>query len=164
MAVLSARPRPRPRVSIGYRRILVPVVDNPESAEAVDVACRLAAERHGSITVLTVVEVPPQLPLGAHMLEEEEDAHAVLARAQAIGESYGVDVTPCVVHARDAAEAIVEHARRGGAEIVVVGGVRRRRGFSGTIRDVLKKAPVRVLVIAAQAPRGSRGGSRLPAR
>jgi len=141
----------RPRVSVGYRRILVPVVGSPESFEAVDVACRLAAERHGSITALTVVEVPPQLPLGAYMLEEEEDARALLTRAQAVGESYGVDVSPCLVHARDAAEAIVEHARRTEAEIVVVCGVRRGRGFRGTIRDVLKKAPCRVLVIAARA-------------
>jgi len=141
----------RPRVSVGYLRILVPVVDNPESAEAVDVACRLAAEKHGALTVLTIVEVPPQLPLDAHMLEEEADAHALLARAQAIGESYGVDVTPRILRARDAAEAIVAHAERTGAEIVVVGAVRQRRGFRRTIRDVLKKAPCRVLVIAARA-------------
>jgi nucleotide-binding universal stress UspA family protein len=170
MAVLAERPRPRPHVSVGYRRILVPVVDNPESAEAVDVACRLAAEKHGSLTVVTIVEVPPQLPLDAHMLEEEQDAHALLARAQAIGESYGVDVRPCVLRARDAAEAIVSHAARTGAEIVVVGGPRRTGGlargapFRGTIRDVLKKAPCRVLVIASQAPVGSRAGSRPPAR
>ena len=168
MAVRTVRRQPR--VSTGYRRILVPVVDNSGSEEAVDVACRLAAERHGSLTVTTVVEVPTQLPLDAHMDEEEEDARAVLARAQAIAASYGVDVSTCVVHARDAAEAIVEQARRTGAEILVVGGVRRGRGlarpapFRGTIRDVLRKAPCRVLVIAAQAPRDSRGGSRLPAR
>jgi nucleotide-binding universal stress UspA family protein len=149
MAV-SAAPR-RPLVETGYRHILVPVVDNAASDEAVDVACRLAADRHGSITVTTVVEVPPQLPLDAHMDEEDEDARALLARAQAVGESYGVDVSTCVVHARDAAEAIVEQARRSGAEILVVGGVRRGRGFRGTIRQVLKKAPCRVAVITARA-------------
>ncbi|TML60767.1 MAG: hypothetical protein E6G22_10530 [Actinobacteria bacterium] len=163
MAVRTASPRPR--VSVGYRRVLVPVVDSSASDEAVDVACRLAAERHGSITVTTVVEVPTQLPLDAHMHEEEEDARAVLARAQAVAESYGVDVSTCVVHARDAAEAIVEQARRSGAEILVVGGVRRGRGFRGTIRDVLRKAPCRVAVIAArQEPQGPRVGSRLRAR
>src|SRR5213593_3191627 len=103
MAVLSIHRRPQPRVLVGYRRILVPVVDNPESAEAVDVACRLAAERHGSLAVVTVIEVPPQLPLDAHMLEEEEDAHAVLVRAQAIGASYVVDVSTSILRARDAA-------------------------------------------------------------
>jgi hypothetical protein len=86
-----------------------------------------------------VVEVPPQLPLDAHMNEEDEDAHAVLARAQAIAETYDVDVSPCVVHARDAAEAIVEQARRTGAELLVVGGTCGGR-IQGTIRDVLRKA------------------------
>jgi nucleotide-binding universal stress UspA family protein len=159
MAVSTA-PR-RPLVETGYRRILVPVVDDAVSVEAVDVACRLAAERHSSITLTTVVEVPPQLPLDAHMDEEDEDAHAVLARAQAIADSYGVDVTPCVVHARDAAEAIVEQARRTGAELLVVGGVCGGRRIRGTIRDVLRKAPCRVALIAAK---DRRGGSRPPAR
>ena len=149
MAVSTA-PR-RPVVAAGYRRILVPVVDNAVSDEAVDVACRLAAERHGTITVTTVVEVPPQLPLDAHMDEEDEDARVVLARAQAVGESYGVDVQACVVHARDAAEAIVEQARRTGAELLVVGGACGGRRLRGTIRDVLRKAPCRVALIAARA-------------
>jgi nucleotide-binding universal stress UspA family protein len=159
MAVHAA-PR-RPQVSIGYRHILVPVVDNAASDEAVDVACRLAAERHGSIAVTTVVEVPPQLPLDAYMDEEDEDAHALLARAQAIAESYGVDVSTCVVHARDAAEAIVEQARRTGVELLVVGGVCGGRRFRGTVRDVLKKAPCRVALIAA---RDRPGDTRLPVR
>jgi nucleotide-binding universal stress UspA family protein len=96
--------------------------------------------------------VPPQLPLDAHMDEEDEDAHALLARAHAIAESYGVDVQTCVVHARDAAEAIVEQARRTGVELLVVGGVCGGRRFRGTVRDVLKKAPCRVALIAARAP------------
>jgi nucleotide-binding universal stress UspA family protein len=161
MAVRAAPAPRRPLVAGGYRRILVPVVDDAASMEAVDVACRLAAERHGSINVTTVVEVPPQLPLDAHMDEEDEDAHAVLARAQALAETYGVDVTPCVVHARDAAEAIVEQARRTGAELLVVGGTCGGRRIRGTIRDVLRKAPCRVALIAAK---DRRGGSRLPAR
>jgi nucleotide-binding universal stress UspA family protein len=149
MAVRTAPAPRRPLVAGGYRRILVPVVDDDASVEAVDVACRLAAERHGSITVTTVVEVPPQLPLDAHMDEEDEDAHAVLARAQAIAEAYGVDVTPCVVHARDAAEAIVEQARRTNAELLVVAGMCGGRRVRGTIRDVLRKAPCRVALVAA---------------
>jgi nucleotide-binding universal stress UspA family protein len=161
MAVRAA-PIPRgPRVAAGYRRILVPVVDDAVSVEAVDVACRLAAERHGSITLTTVVEVPPQLPLDAHMDEEDEDARAVVARAQAVAEAYGVDVTSCVVHARDAAEAIVEQARRTGAELLVVAGTCGGRRIRGTIRDVLRKAPCRVALIAA---RDRPAGSRPPAR
>jgi len=161
MAVRASPIPRRPRVAAGYRRILVPVVDDDASAEAVDVACRLAAERHGSITVTTVVEVPPTLPLDAHMDEEDEDARAVLARAQAIAEAYGVDVSPCVVHARDAAEAIVEQARRTGAELLVVGGTCGGRRLRGTIRDVLRKAPCRVALIASK---DRPGGSPPPAR
>jgi nucleotide-binding universal stress UspA family protein len=161
MAVRTAPAPRRSPVAAGFRRILVPVVDNRASDEAVDVACRLAAERHGTITVTTVIEVPPQLPIGAHMDEEDEDARALLARAQAIAETYGVDVSPCVVHARDAAEAIVEQARRTGAELLVVGGTCGGRRIRGTIRDVLRKAPCRVALIAA---RDRRADSQLPAR
>jgi nucleotide-binding universal stress UspA family protein len=145
----------QPRVALGYRRLLVPVADDPESEKALDVACRLAAERHASITAVTIIEIPPLLPLDAHMLEEEDDAHRLLDRAEALGASYGVRVSPRILRAREPAIAIVEQAKAIEAEIVVIGCARDRRRsarapiFGSAIQDVLKKAPCRVMVIAS---------------
>jgi APA family basic amino acid/polyamine antiporter len=143
-----------PSEALEYRRLLVPVVDGPESDEAMNIAARLAAERRASIVAVTVLVVPLDRPLDAELPEEEELADAVLDEARAIGDSYGVDVVTRIVRARSAGRAIVDEAVRRGAEIVVMGAPRRalRRGriFDDTVDFVLKHAPCRVMVAAAR--------------
>ncbi len=140
---------------LGYRRILVPIGGNPESEKAMDVACRMAKARSGVITAVAVVEVPPLLPLDAHMLDEEARAHQLLERASAITDSYGVGVSTRRVRARDAAAAILEQAELGRCEMIVLGAPRKqptRRGtsvFGTTVEHVLKRASCRVMLIGA---------------
>ena len=145
----------RPRTAIAYRRILVPVLDNPESRKAVEVACRLAGERRTLLAAITVIEVPELLPLDAHMIEEEEDARRLLDRVEAAGESYGIAVSTGILRAREAATAIVDKAEAIDAEIVVIGSTRSGRApvFGRTVREVLSKAPCRVMVLAS-SPEG----------
>ena len=139
--------------TIGYRSILVPVANNVETDTALDVACRLAAEHGSSITALAVIEVPPVLPLNAHMLEEEADAKLLLRRAEAVGESYGIRVHGRVVRGREAGSAIADEAAAREVELVVIGATRSRRGpFGSTVETVLKRSPCRVLVIAQPQP------------
>jgi basic amino acid/polyamine antiporter, APA family len=145
-----------PAVALEYRNVLVPVVWRRESEAAVDLACRLASERRGSIVALTVLEVPLELPLDADLPgHAERKANDLLDEARAIGDAYGVDVVGRLVRARRAGRAIVEEAERRNSEIVVMGAPRRdehrRRGriFGGTVDFVLKNAPCRVMVAAA---------------
>ena len=145
----------RPVVLRGYRRILVPVVATPESQRAVDVACRLAAERRSTIAAVAVIEVPPLLPLDAHLFDEEEEARGLLERASATGDSFGVRVSTQVVRARDSAREIIDLAAANDVELLVVGAERGRlRGggsvvFGSTVKHLLQGAPCRVMVIAA---------------
>jgi nucleotide-binding universal stress UspA family protein len=135
--------------TIGYRSILVPVADNDETDKALDVACRLAAEHGCSIAAVVVIEVPPFLPLDAHMLEEEADAKLLLRRADAVAESYGIRALGRVVRGRDAGHTIVEEACARKVELIVIGAPRaRRQPFGRTVESVLRRAPCRVLVIA----------------
>ena len=145
-----------PAVALEYRNVLVPVVWRRESEAAVDLACRLAAERGGAIVALTVLEVPLELSLDAELPgHAERKAHDLLDEVRAIGDAYGVDVVGRLVRARRAGRAIVEEAERRNSEIVVMGAPRhdehRRRGriFGGTVDFVLKHAPCRVMVAAA---------------
>jgi basic amino acid/polyamine antiporter, APA family len=145
-----------PAVALEYRNVLVPVVWRRESEAAVDLACRLASERGGSIVALTVLEVPLELPLDAELPgHAERKANDLLDEARAIGDAYGVNVVGRLVRARRAGRAIVEEAERRNSEIVVMGAPRRdehrRRGriFGGTVDFVLKNAPCRVMVAAA---------------
>jgi APA family basic amino acid/polyamine antiporter len=145
-----------PALALEYRNVLVPVIWRRESEAAVDLACRLAAERGGSIVALTVIEVPLEVALdAAPTADAERKANELLDEARAIGDAYGVNVIGRLVRARRAGRAIVDEAERRHSEIIVMGAPRRdqhrRRGriFGGTVDFVLKNAPCRVMVAAA---------------
>jgi APA family basic amino acid/polyamine antiporter len=156
MDVFTARRRRHTRVLDGYRRLLVPVKAGMESEEAIDFAARLAAEHGASITAVAVVEVPAHLPPDAHMSDEEARAHAVLSRAAAVAERYGVSVSLRTVLARDAGAAIVAEARSRNSELIVVGAPRRAHANGGgaalgaTVEHALRKAPCRVMVVGSR--------------
>jgi basic amino acid/polyamine antiporter, APA family len=140
-----------PGAALEYRSILVPVKPGRPSMEAVDYACRLAAERRSSIAAVSVVVVPLELPLDSTLEEEERAAYEALDGAAAIAELYGVEVTERLVRARHAGRAIVDEASRRQSEIIVIGTPRvsgRRAVFSDTVDFVLKHAPSRVMVAA----------------
>lgn len=147
-------PRARQR-QIAYERVLVPLGTGREAAQAMAVACRLAADRHATVTALSVIEVPAELPLDAQMPEEAAEAHRRAAEARAIAELYGVKLSTHIRRARSAGEAIVEEAASAGSEIIVIGAPRKRPDssrrapvFGRTVRFVLEHSPCRIAVAA----------------
>jgi nucleotide-binding universal stress UspA family protein len=144
----------RPAVRAGYRRVLVPLLGDSESAGAVEVACRLASER-AALTAVVVIEVSPLLPLDARMSEDEDAARVAVHRAEAVVDRYGLRFSGRTVRAREAGAAIVELAEELRCDLVVIGAERKRAphrrlaGFGGTVRHVLRKAPCRVLLVAS---------------
>lgn len=114
-----------------------------------DVACRLA-DRHAVISVLHVIEIPPVLPLAAHMKDEQQAAHQLLERLAAIADTYGVKVAPRMLQDRSAGEAIVGFAARRGVDLIVIGAPRKpHKAFGPTVEHVLRRADSRVLLIGA---------------
>jgi APA family basic amino acid/polyamine antiporter len=143
------------RPAVVYRRILVPLVADEESETAVALAAELADDYGSTITAVVVVEVPPALPLDAHMLDEEAEAKRALEDARAIAYSRGVRVRTQILRARVAGEAIVEEAERSEADVVVLRAPRtgrRWKMFGRTADHVLKHAPCRVMVDAPPPP------------
>jgi APA family basic amino acid/polyamine antiporter len=142
-----------PAIALEYRNILVPVKPGRPSEEAIDVACRLATDRGASISSLSVVIIPLELPVDTLLEEEERGAEDALDSAAAIAELYGVKFTERLVRVRNAGRAIVDEATRRQSEIIVMGAPRAGRGsgvFSDTVDFVLKHAPCRVMVVAGQ--------------
>jgi APA family basic amino acid/polyamine antiporter len=144
-----------PSLTAEYRTIVVPVVRTAESEEALVAAARLAAERRAVVVVVTVVEVPLDLPLDAELRDEVDRAERVLDDAQALLEQYDVRVITRLARARRAGPAIVEEATARNAELIVVGAPRRRARtgqpiFGRTVDYILKNAPTRVLVAAGR--------------
>jgi basic amino acid/polyamine antiporter, APA family len=155
-ATVKAPPAFGPALALEYRNLLVPVIAGPPSDAAMDMACRLAAERRARIVALNVLEVPLDRSLTDDFPELEAGANAELDEAAAIGDSYGVRVLTRLERAHAAGPAIVAEADARNAEIIVLGSPRRNLTtsqaaiFGKTVDHVLKHASCRVLVTAAQ--------------
>jgi APA family basic amino acid/polyamine antiporter len=155
--IVKAPPAFGPQLALEYRRLLVPVIRGKPSDEALDVACRLAAERGSRIVALNVLEIPLDRPLAEDLPVLEADANRELDEAMAIGDSYGVPVLGRLERARAAGPAIVAEAEARQSEIIVIGSPRRdlttRQAavFGKTVDYVLKHAPCRVLTVASEA-------------
>jgi APA family basic amino acid/polyamine antiporter len=153
--VVKAPPAFGPALALEYRRILVPVIRGRPSDEALDMACRLAAERGSRIVALNVLEVPLDRPLGEEYPDLELEANRELDEAVAIGDSYGVPVLGRLERARSAGRAIIAEAGARQSEIIVLGSPRRELTaretavFGTTVDYVLKHAPCRVLTVAS---------------
>jgi basic amino acid/polyamine antiporter, APA family len=148
-----------------FSRILVPMKLGEIGEEMVATAVNLAQEPGSSVEALYVIRVPLELPLDAELLEEEERAEASIAEAKLLGADHGVTVEGRIVRARSIGQAIVEEAREGGADLIVLGSSprwrRQSRFFSPTVEYVLKKAPSEVLIVAF--PQGVLGQDGAPA-
>jgi nucleotide-binding universal stress UspA family protein len=134
---------------VTYRRIVVPLGDDDESELGVALAAELAPEGGAAITAVVVIEVPPELPLDAHMLDEEALARRALEKANAIAASRGVPLRSRVVRARARGEAIVDEAEAADADLIVVRASQHPGSalFGRTIDYVLRHAACRVLVM-----------------
>ena len=135
---------------VAYRRIVVPIAGDDDSEAGVALAAELAPEGGASITAVVVVEVPAELPLDAHMAQEEREAHAALEKAHAIAASRGVRLRERIVRARSRGEAIVAEADAADADLIVMRAAPRdrKRLFGRTADYVLRHADCRVLVTA----------------
>jgi basic amino acid/polyamine antiporter, APA family len=171
-----------------YRTLLVPVFGTPLDDDIVGTAGRLAAESDPEGTpggrprldLIYVIEVPLTLPLDAVLPREKVDrANKAIGRAYDVGLEYpSVDVTARVLRARSVAAGIVEAAREGNTEAIVMGaespspirGGSVLGGVGGQRLDVvgevteyvLDRSPVKVLLTAppaAVADGGATGGA-----
>jgi APA family basic amino acid/polyamine antiporter len=160
--------------NVEYGNILVPVFGTKLDDDIVATAGRLAAaEQEGEgevdethLAIVYVLEVPLTLPLDAELPPEHEaKALHAIDRAREIAEEYeDVRVSASVTRARKVGAGIVEAARRGGVEAIVVGaeppskirggaklggiGAARPAEIGAATEYVLKKAPCQVLLTA----------------
>ena len=109
-------------------------------------------ERSCALKALHVIPVPLDKPLDAPLEDAEEQAEASLAEAKLLASEHGVTVEGEIVRARSIGEAIVDEARKTGADLIVLGSAprwrRQSRFFSPTVDYVLRRAPSEVMVIA----------------
>ena len=139
--------------SVAYRTIVVPLLDREETEHALDLACRLAADRGARVVLVAPLEVERELPLDSHMDVALTALKERLESAAAVASSYGVALRREIVRTRPGSfgEQVACVAAERRAELVVVGApVESRRGFHRAFpREVLmllRNAPCRVLI------------------
>ena len=135
---------------VDYDRVLVPVQGTRLSDEMMVLACQLAADKDAVIDVLYVLEVPMNLPLDASLPDGRARGKHVLDTAIAVAREFGVEAWPHLVSARSPGRAIEDTAREWGADVIIMGAVRRHRAdgrlVGDTVAHVMRKARAEVLL------------------
>jgi nucleotide-binding universal stress UspA family protein len=135
-----------------FHRVVVALNGGTSDAPIVKLVSKLAARTKAELIAVHVVEIDWTLPLDADIAGRSEDVQRVLDSAEAVCESYKVQMEPVLLQARDVAAAIVDEATERGADLLVVGLPYRKR-FGGefaigrTIPYVLQNAPCAVWVV-----------------
>ena len=139
--------------SVAYRSIVVPLLDREETEHALDLACRLAADRGARIVLVAPAVLERELPIDAHLDGQLVSLKERIETASAIASSYGVAVRHEIVRTRPGSlgEEVARVAAERRAELVVVGApVESRRGFHRAFpRELLlllRDAPCRVMI------------------
>ena len=151
---------------VEYRSILVAFEDDPFSPVTVGTAARLASIRARAIHVVSLLNVPTNLPLDAPLDREEGEAQSKIEQAKLIG---GLRVTGHILRVRpgQAGHAIADEARAIDAAAIVLQ-LTYRNGtplWGKTLDAVMAERPCRVIVAAE--PKGARadaGAGAAPAR
>lgn len=134
---------------MAYSNILVPL-SRPETVESmVKLACDLLA-KGGDLRLISVVEVPPQLPASA--IAKKDKATDLLLGAAKCAERHGVKASTEIVNARLASEAITTMAAQYKSDLVILGSSQRtvpqRVLFGNVVDRVLREAPCDVIVFS----------------
>lgn len=133
-----------------YDRVLAPV-SRPETIESlIGLACDML-EKGGTLRLLYVIEVPQQLPFEyADTLKEK--ASELLTKAAEHAQERGVTPKLEIVAARAIPQAIMDHAVRYKADLIIMGSSQRsvpeKVLFGNIVDQVLREAPCEVLIFS----------------
>jgi APA family basic amino acid/polyamine antiporter len=142
---------------VGVKKVLVPM-RSIDSNDTIQFAARIAKTHGADLSAVHVIEIPPSLPLDTFFPEKLALADSIVEQAQAIGREYEVPINAQVKQSRSAGEAIVELAKEGGYDLIIIGDRPRplsaapgRFTFGTTAEYVVRNAPGRVWVFSGHA-------------
>ena len=135
------------------KKILVPTT-GAHANDAIQFAAKLAKMHGAEMTALHVIEIPPSLPLDTFFPEKLALADSIMEQSQAIGREYEVPVDAQVRQARFAGETVVEIAKEGRYDLIILGAKPRQApGLSSlgtTVEYVIRNAPGRVWLMTGK--------------
>lgn len=143
---------PEPAQSSPFRCAVLGLNGGPTDDLVVRLGCTLAKPHKAQLTALHVVEVDWRHDLDEDISSANEQASAILDRAEGMGERMGIPVAGQLLQARDVGAAIVDESSELGADLIIVG-LPYRKKFGGdfamgaTVPYVLQNAGCGVLVV-----------------
>jgi nucleotide-binding universal stress UspA family protein len=145
--------------AVAVKRILVPTT-GAHTNDMVQFAAKIAKANGAMLTALHVIEIPPSLPLDTFFPEKLAVADSIMEQAQAIGREYEVPIDAQVKQSRLAGETIVEIAKEGDYDLIILGAVPRalstapgRTSLGSTVEHVMRNAPGRVWIFTGNPPK-----------
>ena len=106
---------------VPFKPTTVPVLESVTCMQAVEFACQVADERHATIILANVVQVPDSVGLDVPLPGAEERGKRLLRQAESIVMQHGMQAETCMLRQRSAENAILELERAIGAETIVLG-------------------------------------------
>lgn len=136
-------------------RLLVPVTGDETDSQLLKYVTRIAHRKNSDITLIYVVEVEQELPLGADLPAEVMRGEKVLSGASDLIkcslDSRSSYVSTDLLQARAAGPAIVDEAVQDGVDAILMGArVQKRfgkRALGQTADYVMRNAPCEVVLI-----------------
>ena len=136
--------------TLPFRSILVPIDGSDSSTRALETALKLAKDQKSSVTALYVVQKPAiadpfDVSMTGEILESmEQYGKELLNTAKIKAEAMGIKIDTDVTSGYTVANTIVEYARDGGYDLIVMG----TRGRSGVQRVLLGSVAFGVITYA----------------
>jgi APA family basic amino acid/polyamine antiporter len=152
--------RPPDFAEFDYRTALVPIFGDDVSASALRSAAKLIGEK-GVVYAIFVLPVPSQLSLEAGLEEEEAQGRSVLESARIQAHRAGIKIHTGLIRTRNPGAALVDEARRVGADVIYWSTIHAPAGEQGigpTAAYLLSKRPCRVIIETEKRPPRARQG------
>lgn len=135
-----------------FRKAVVSLNGGPTDDLILNLACQLAKPGGGELIAVHVVEVDWTHDLSEDVAGRNDEAAAILDRAEEVGQRYRIPLQGDLLQARDVGAALVDEAVELGADAIFIGLPYRKR-FGGdfalgtTLPYVLQNAPGQVVVV-----------------
>jgi APA family basic amino acid/polyamine antiporter len=140
--------RPADFEELEYRTALVPIFGADVSASTLTSAAKLIGA-DGVVYAVFVLPVPSQLSLEAGLEEEEAQGRSVLESARIQARRAGIKIHTGLIRTRNPGAALVEEARRVGADVIYWSTIHAPAGeqrIGPTATYLLSRRPCRIII------------------
>lgn len=130
-----------------FKNILIPTDGSKSSEQVIELICSMHGILNANITIIFIVEIPRNLPLGAIIPEKVEAAREALKNSHAIAERLGVPITTSTIYARTSEDTILSTSEELKCDVIAIAQDNQKlRIFSNLALNINQRAKCNVWV------------------